>query len=185
MDTAALITALDQGKVDFIMTGLSITAERQQKIAMIPYQGKPITSYPLVFWKQIPSCVQTIEDLARAGKATVCVEAGSSQDAFLKQYEDRIIIKRIAPSLAILDLMYDKSTAVLLEEGLLGEFKKKYPDLVALEIPLDEQNVVLGNGIGVNKTNTALIQNIERIIQELKTEGFLAVAEQRWFEVSS
>src|SRR5436190_19464360 len=44
MDTVALLGALDQNKVDFLMTGLCITNERLKRIAMVHYTGEPIDS---------------------------------------------------------------------------------------------------------------------------------------------
>src|SRR3989338_10384640 len=50
----SMILTLEQGKCDFIMAGMSITPSRQKEILMIPYQGEPVKSYYLLFWKQNP-----------------------------------------------------------------------------------------------------------------------------------
>src|SRR5438552_12919514 len=50
----SLFTALNQGSIDVIIWGLSITQDRLQKVAMIHYQGSPTNSYPLIFWQKIP-----------------------------------------------------------------------------------------------------------------------------------
>src|SRR5690606_29652193 len=36
----ALILALKQGKIDIILSGMSITSSRQKEIIMLPYQGE-------------------------------------------------------------------------------------------------------------------------------------------------
>ncbi len=86
MDTAMLISSLDQGSVDFIMTGLDITTERAKRMTMISYQGEPITEYPLIFWKNIPAGIQTLDDLKNLPNAVICVESGSSHEEVLKNY---------------------------------------------------------------------------------------------------
>lgn len=180
MDTVALIIALKQNKVDFIMTGLDITQERLQQMVMIPYEGEETTTQPLVFWKQIPAGVNTLEDLKNIPGAVVCVEPGSSQESFLIQYKDLFEIKTLVPSMAILELKRGKSLAVLLQESLFLDLKKKFPELVALEVPLDAKNKSFGNGIGIKKENTALIQQITQIINDLKNSGQMVMWEKQW-----
>lgn len=180
MDTAALITALEQGKVDFIMTGLDITTERLQKIAMIPYQGDPITELPLLFWKEIPKGITSLSDLRTIPGSVVCVESGSSQEGILRQYQG-FETRLSEPLNSILELRYGKALAVLLERKLFNTLKKKFPELVALSIPLDDKNKMLGCGIGVKKTNATLLMQIEAIIADLKKNGFLEKEEKRWF----
>src|SRR3989339_1637569 len=58
----SLFMALDQGKIDLIAWGLSITQERLEKVAMIHYQGAVTDSYPLIFWKEIPTGIITLDD---------------------------------------------------------------------------------------------------------------------------
>ncbi len=180
MDTAYLIQALQQGSVDFIMTGLDITSERLAKMAMVPYQGEPITSLPLIFWKTIPTGVQKLEDLSSIPGAIVCVEPGSSQEPILESFKG-FEIKRVDPLGSILEIQYGKALATLLEPALYQSLKKKYPELVSLVVPLSEKYKILGCGIGINKENTALISKIEAIIADLKKEGFLAQKEKQWF----
>ncbi len=184
MDTAALITALDRGSVDFIMTGLDITTERLQKIAMIPYQGEPIVELPLVFWKEIPKGVRSLADIRTIPNAVICVESGSSQESILRQYQG-FEIRSSEPLASIMELQYGKALAVLLERKLLNTLKKKFSQLVDIPIPLDEKNKMLGCGIGIKKSNSALTKLIESIIADLKQNGFLAQKEKRWFETTS
>ncbi len=180
MDTAALITALNQDKVDFIMTGLDITPARREKIAMIPYQGDPITEFPLIFWKEIRQGVKSLDDLKEVPGAIICVEAGSSQEEFLEKFKG-FSIKNVDPLASVLELKSGRATAVLLETKLFNELKSKFPELIALMVPLKDQ-ALLGCGIGVKKTNTILAQKFEAIIADLKKSGFLKERETRWFK---
>jgi arginine/lysine/histidine transporter system substrate-binding protein len=181
MDTAALITALNQGKVDFIMTGLCITHDRLQKIAMIPYQGEEITQLPLVFWNTIPKGVSSLADLKNIPGAVICVEAGSAQESFLNQFSG-FEIKQIDPLTSILEIKYGKALATLLEPALFKELKAKYPELQALTIELGQKDKIMGNGIGIAKTNTQLINAIGSIIDQLRSSGFIAASQKRWLK---
>jgi ABC-type amino acid transport substrate-binding protein len=182
MDTASLITALTTGSVDFIMTGLSITNERLEKIAMIPYQGDPIKELPLVFWDTLPAITMTsLADLAKLSGATICVEAGSSQEEVISKVQG-LTIKYCDPVESLLELKYGRATAALLEPTLYQEFKRKYPNLKAVMIPLDEKSIILGNGIGIKKENQQLIKDIQAIVHELKQNGFIKACEERWLK---
>lgn len=179
MDTAMLMTALNQGKVDFAMTGLCITSDRLEKIMMVPYQGETITELPLVFWNKIPEGITSLEDIKKIPNAIICVEAGSAQEDFIKQYKD-LNIKESNPTESLLNLKYGKALACLLEPSIFADFKTKYPNLKAINIPLDEKNQIFGNGIGIKKDNKQLISKIEAIIKELKDNGFIAQCQNRW-----
>src|SRR5439155_21060114 len=101
-------------------------------------------------------------------------EPGSSQADFLMHYSDLFEIKEVPPLIALLEIKSGKATAMLLQDNLLVEFQKKYPQLVAITIPIDEQHQIFGNGIGVKKDNEFLIQQISTIINNLKNNGVMA-----------
>ena len=80
---ASLFMALDQGMIDVIIWGMSITQDRLAKVAMIHYYGTPEIAHPLIFWKTIPANIKTLDDMA--GKI-VCVEPASSHAAVLAKF---------------------------------------------------------------------------------------------------
>lgn len=183
MDTAMLITALTQGRVDFIMTGLSITKERQKKIMMVPYQGEAIKELTLVFWDKIPEGVSSLVDIKKIPNAIICVEPGSSQEEFIKKQnleQSGITIKESNPAESLLNLKYGKAIACLLEPTIFSDFETKHPNLKAISVPLDEEDQIMGNGIGIRKDNEKLIAKIEAIIKKLKSNGFIAQCENKW-----
>ncbi len=179
MDTAALITALEKGTVDFIMTGLDITSQRLKRIAMISYQGEPMTEMPLIFWKKVPEGIKSFDDLKNR-KAVVCVEPGSSQEEMIKKLGD-VELKYCDPLASILELKFGRALAAISEKKLFLNLKKQYPELVAIMIPINKEDQIMGCGIGVQKNNTELYEKISMIISDLKKTGYLGQAEQRWF----
>jgi arginine transport system substrate-binding protein len=185
MDTAALITTLDQGTVDVIMTGLDITPERVKRITMLPYQGEPMTEMQLVFWKKAPEGIQTFEDLkklkdAGGGPGIICVEAGSSQEEIISNY-DGYEKKSIDPLAAVLELQYGRATAMISEKKLFLTLKQKFPELVAIMLPIPKEQQILGCGIGIQKSNTTLTKKVAEIVDDLKKSGFLSNRENYWF----
>lgn len=172
MDTASLITAIEKNKVDFGMTDLGITSERLKRIDFVTYIDQKEVSWPLVFWKEIPNEIKNITDLEKIKNFTIAVEPGSTQEGFLNNINNnKFEIKGLVPSIALMELKSGKVNAILLEENLLIEMKKTNPELVKLDIEIDEKYKTYGTGIGINKNNIDLKNNIEKIINDLNNDG--------------
>jgi polar amino acid transport system substrate-binding protein len=174
---SALFTALDQGSIDAIIWGLSITQDRLKKVAMIHYQGAPTTSYPLIFWNAIPKGVRTIANMK--GK-TVCVEPASSQEAVLQKYPAITMLATEKVDDALLNIQYAKADAALVEPAIAKKFKNKFPEIQTLDVPLAEENQEQGVGIVVTKQKTELIDQIQKAVEALKTKGTITALEQKW-----
>lgn len=173
----SLFTALDQGSIDAIIWGLSITQERVQKITMIHYQGETTASYPLLFWKTIPAEVRTISDMS--GKV-VCVEPNSSQDAVLSKYAliNKLPTEKVDD--ALLNIQYGKSGAAFVEPAIAKKFRNKYPEIQILDVPLAPEDQVQGVGIVVKQTNSKVIKHVQEAVDVLKSTGIIKELEQKW-----
>lgn len=174
---APLFIALKQGTIDAIIWGLSITPERQRTVTMIHYQGNPITTYPLVFWQKIPAQVQSIEDMKGM---TVCVEPASAQEAVLDKYPfiQKLSTEKVDD--ALLNIQYGKADAALVDPAIAQKFKRRYPQIQILELPLAPEDQVEGVGIALNKNNAALISQVQNAVTLLRATGELKKYEQKW-----
>ncbi|MFA6066370.1 MAG: transporter substrate-binding domain-containing protein [Candidatus Babeliaceae bacterium] len=172
----ALFMALNQGSIDAIMWGLSITQERLKRVAMVRYQGELVTSYPLLFWGAIPGAIKSIEDMKGL---TVCVEPGSSQEAVLAKYYINVLpTERIDD--ALLNIQYGKAAAAFVEPAIAKKFKNKYPEIVTLDVPLAPEDQVEGIGIAILPENKDVINQVERAIVALQQDGTLKKYEEKW-----
>ena len=181
MSLASLLLALQQNKIDLVLSGLSITKIRQEKMAMIHYYGKPRLMGNLVFWKSAPS-ISTIEDLKSYPSAVIAVEPGSWQEDFLVQYPFLQLKNLSAMSEIIMDLKYGKSFAAFLDPDIVPSLQSQYPELKVVEIPLTDAYKSAGCGIAINKDNKALTSALDRITTELKQDGTLKRLEAQWFK---
>jgi arginine transport system substrate-binding protein len=172
-----LFIALDQGTIDAIIWGLSITPQRLQKIAMIRYQGSAVTAYPLLFWGNIPAHVHSIQDMQNM---TVCVEPSSAQDSILTNYP--FITKKYVERVddALLQIQYGKADAAFVEPAIAKKFMQKYPEIKQLDVPLEQKDQELGIGIAVKQNNMALQKDIEHAIDALTSNGVIAELEKKW-----
>lgn len=173
----SLFLGLKQGKIDAILWAISITQERQNQMEMIYYQGETVDSLPLLFWKEIPPGVTKIEQL---GQRPISVEVGSFQDSFLQSVPG-LNLKPIDKVLdGILEMKYGKSVAMMIDPSLLSTFKAQFPEIQVLDIPLPPAKQSLGNGICINKSNPALIEEIRQAVKELKDAGITQALEKKW-----
>ncbi|MEI6806543.1 MAG: transporter substrate-binding domain-containing protein, partial [Myxococcaceae bacterium] len=73
----SLILGLQQGKCDFVISGMSITPSRQKEITMLPYQGESTKSYYLLFWNQEPVGIEQLTS------KTIAVQSGTWMEDYL------------------------------------------------------------------------------------------------------
>lgn len=174
---APLFMALEQGSIDAIIWGLSITPERLNKVAMVKYAGDLVTEDALIFWGVVPEGIASVADMD--GMA-VCVEPGSSQAAVLSDYPAVVAVPIERIDDALLMLQYGKATAALVEPTIAAKFKKRYAEITSIPVPLPPNKQIHGVGIAIKKNNTLLIETITKAINALRALGYLAEAAGRW-----
>lgn len=172
-----LFTALDQGSIDVIIWGLSITHGRLKKVAMIRYEGDTVTTYPLIFWKEIPNNVKTIHDME--GMA-ICCEPATSQESVLLKYPGIIIVPTEKVDDALLNLQTGKAIAALVEPAIARKFQKKYPEIKMLPVELSAQDQVHGIGIAIKKEKSDRIKAVEIAVAALEKRGILKQLAEKW-----
>lgn len=177
----ALILSLKQGKVDFIMGGISITSSRKEEVTMIPYQGEEIRELALAFWKEIPQGFESFENIQESSQSVIAVMVGTFQEEYLRKASNVQVKALDANSDLILDIQYGKSTAALFEPHIARAMKKQFPDLQLVILKLNREDWVLGNGIGVKKDNSHLIKAVDEAVFALKNEGVISELEIKWF----
>lgn len=179
-----LIMELQQGKLDLLISGMSITPERLKKLFMIHYQGKTLTHLSLMFWETIPQGISSLKDFEKYPQAVVCVQPGTIHEVAMKQYPTVHLSYLDVPQM-VMDLMYKKSLAALLEDHVVEEIKAQHPAIQILHVPLPSSVHSLGNGIAVDKKQADLAKQVEKAIEELKADGTISTLENKWFKESS
>ena len=172
----ALILALKQDKIDVVLSGLSITPSRQKEIEMIPYQGDPVRSLYLAFWKNRPS-FKSISELGM-----IAVQVATLQEGYLRTVEGAQWKSLEGNVEIVMELQHQKSQAAIFEPNIANALVKRFPDMQLVELPLEEKDWFLGNEIGINKKNTALIEQVKQAVDELRADGKLKELEKKWMQ---
>lgn len=177
---ASCFIALEQNKIDLLISGLDITEQRLKKLSMVQYTGERTTFFEFVFWNEIPTSIKTADDLKTFPNPVICAEAGSGQEKFLDSLP--YITKKPMGSVTdmILDVKYGKSLAVILEPPIAARFKKQESALKTIQVPLPPSFQVFGCGIGINKKRPELNTIITKLIQDIKADGTMAMLEKKW-----
>lgn len=177
---ASCFIALDQGKVDMVMSGLDSTQKRQESMEMVRYTGEDVQNLSLLFWNKIPQNIKSLEDVAQCPNAIVCVESGSSQEKFL-QSRDFITLKRV-PSVVegLLDVRFGKSLALLVEPRVGLYLQQKNPELKSINVELPNEFKIFGCGIAIKKGNKQLKSDVEKTVAALYKEGVLQEMQNLW-----
>ncbi len=162
MDFDALIPALQQGKIDVIAAGMTITPEREKVVAFtIPYWE---VDQAVIVSKKSNFRPKNLKDLA--GK-TVGVETGTTAAEYLRKYvkehKVNIKIKRYTSYvLAVQDLVNGRIDAVMLDVPVAKMFTKKYPVVIAFVVKTGEKY-----GFAVRKSDTELLNKLNQALKEI------------------
>lgn len=182
MSFDALVLAIKQGTIDLALAGISITKNKLKEVALVHYQGAPITYVPLLFWQHIPESVVTIDDVQKLANKTVCVQAGNFEEEVLSHYQFLTLKQLSNIADLIMDIKYGKSIAACMDPEVAQILVHETPELKMLKVLLAPEDQPLGQGICIAKHNTQLIVQVQAIIEQLKHDGTLASLENKWFK---
>lgn len=172
IDFKGIIAALQSGRVDSLITALTKTPERAERIAFsVPYYDAGIGA---IVGKD--SGITAPDDLA--GK-TVGVQLGSSGERYVRQdLGDKVGDIKTYDSivLAINDLKNGRVDAVVNPLPVLSFNLKGDPDFTTT--PVWSSRVV---GINTRLEDTELMAEIDKHLTAMKDDGFLDELAVKWF----
>ena len=174
-----LIPALEKGDIDVIMSGMSITAERSQRVAFTqPYLE--IGQMAIIRKADIARLSQP-RSMYRAGMR-IGVEPGTTGEQYIAEYAAEAEVKPYQnPEKGFSALqnneidffIHDAPTSWNLAKG------SDWPDLMALYTPLTKESIAWA----VNKNNTQLLNTLNEALNTLKSTGTLNQIQYHWIPV--
>jgi len=183
MKFAALIPALQSGKIDMIVAGMTETAERKKSV---DFSKSYFESAQVILVKNEDVKINTdddkivkLEKLDDVSDKTIGVYAGTIHDAFCeKKFPDADIKRFNAPADIILALKTKKINVAFMDLSSALVQLKSNPDIGILT----DEALSLPVGYCFNKKNTGLRQNFNAFLRKAKADGTYDEVMTRWFK---
>ncbi len=176
MDFNGIIPALQAGRADFAMAGMTPTPEREENVdfSSIYYEAKN------TIVAKAGSGFKTYEDLA--GK-TVGVQLGSIQEQEAREKAEEIGDIALEPRNKISELIQEMKAgridAAIVEDTVAAGYIANNPDLEFTT--LDAGAEASGSAIAFPK-DSELREDFEAVLEEMKENGTLESLIKKWFE---
>jgi len=182
MKFMALIPALQSGKIDIIVTGMSATDERRKAVdvsdqyfsnslmllARKAGQGTAAASGPA-----------PLKTVADAEDKRVAVMTGSAQESYVTHHWSKAQVQTYSTSSdMILSVRTGKADVGLIDTDPLREVLLTAPELGILGEPV----LPFGVGVGFSKASASLRQQFDSFLDQINADGTMADMKKRWIE---
>jgi polar amino acid transport system substrate-binding protein len=176
-----LLAALEAGEVDLVLSSMTITPERNTRVAFAgPYfeSGK--------------SVLTSVDSLSKAG-STGQLNVPEATVVALKGSTSQIFVERLMPKAnLLLTDDYDQAVAMILERKALAmvadypicqvsAFRYRDKGLITLEKPLSYEPI----GVALPPNDPLLLNLLQNVINGLETSGELKALSKSWFNNTS
>lgn len=164
MEFQSALTAVQKGKVDFVAAGVSVDEERAK---LMDFSIDYVDSTEVIVVNASNPAVTDVSKEGLAGKI-VGVQQGNIADFYVEKNADTKEIKRYTKfAQAAEDLKNNKIDCIVMDQYPAQELVQTNPELTILDGTLFEDKYA----IAVKKGNTELLDQINKVIQELKDSG--------------
>lgn len=160
-----LIPSLQTGKVDVVISSMTITDERRQVVDFsVPYAH----SY-LGLLMNKNSNINQVEDLNQAGKV-VDVKKGTTGNIYATNHLNNAVVNALSSENAcVTEVTQGKADAFIYDQLTIYRQNQANPDTTkAILIPFQDSE---SWGMAVNKGNEELLTQIDSFIGEFKAQG--------------
>lgn len=167
---------LNGKRVDLLWNGLTITEKRKENILF----SNPYMENRQIIIVNANSPVKTKADLAGkvvgTQEGSSSVEAVEKEAATLKSFKE---LKKYGDNIAaLLDLKTGRLDAVVVDE-VVGRYyiAKKPGEYVVLNDNFGSEEY----GVGLRKEDKALLEKLQKVLDEMKKDGTSAAISKKWF----
>ena len=175
MNFDAIVAAVQTGKLDVGVSGITITDERKESVAFSdPYF---VASQSILVQKDSP--ITSYEDLVN-GDYTAGVQLGTTGDIMASEKISGRVSQYEKYGDALAALLAGKNDCMVLDTGVADAFAAAN-DLVVVGTfgeATDSENY----GIAIAKENTELLEKVNGALAEMKEDGFIDELTAKYFE---
>lgn len=174
MDFKALLGALQAGKIDMVMAGMTPNDERKQSV-----------DFSNIYYLATQSIIVRTDDVAKYKTIAdfkgvkVTTQQGSIQEGMAKEQLADSKLKTLARiGDVVLDLKSKKADAIIVEKPVAENYIKENPDLAICEVVLKEDEG--GSAVAVSKGSQDMVDAINvtltRLAADKTIDAFVAAA---------
>jgi len=178
---AKLLDGLESGKVDIVMSGMTINAERNMRVL---FAGPYNVSGKTILTKSATLAKLDTKIEAEEVKGSIATLEGSTSESYAHSYfPNATIVTAANYDLAVDKLMNDEVQAMLADVEICQITMLKYPgkDLTMLNQPLTIEPI----GIAIPRGDYQLMNLIENFYDKLEMIGALEALREIWFKDGS
>ena len=182
LDFTSVLSGVTTGKYDMAISALAYTPERAEAMELSDgyYYGTEDTGYGLMVRTEDLAAITSADDL---GDKTVVVQSGSIQESFLNEQVPAVgETKRVSATTdGFLMVQEGKADAIITAINTAQLYLDANPNCGMSIVPdfrFVEDESTKGTRIGVAKGETELIEEVNRIIGEVREEGLY----DQWYE---
>ena len=172
MSFDGLIPALQGGKVDMIVSGMSVTEERKKNV---DFSNGYYTASQVIIVKSDNNVIKGPEQLE--GKK-IGVQLGTTGDTEASKIKNVTVNKYNAGFAAIMDLKSGKIDAVILDYEPANNFVKQNSDIKITANNLTKEEYA----IAVAKGNSELLTAVNETLKEMKANGEYDKLVEKYFK---
>ncbi|NMA82539.1 MAG: basic amino acid ABC transporter substrate-binding protein, partial [Epulopiscium sp.] len=156
-----LIPALQAGKIDIILAGMTIKPDRLENANFSDFY---FTASQMILLHKDNDTILGPDDLV---KKKIGVQLGTTGDEVAQEIEGAEVIQFPAAYAALLELSNKKIDAVILDLEVAKRFLTQNKDLKMLDIELTEEEYAAA----INKKDTELLAQVNEALKTLKENG--------------
>lgn len=171
----ALIPSLENKSIDMIISSMSVTEERKQRVDFSE-------SYTTPSLYALTSENANIQNLAQLndGAVTIAVKTGTLSAYWTAQNTPKAKMKSFeSMDAALLDVASGQSQVAIYDPITIYSFQEKHPQTKIISTPISNVN---GWGIAMPKGDTELKTKVDAFVQQSKTDGTLEKLKQSYLQ---
>ncbi|MGM0882409.1 MAG: transporter substrate-binding domain-containing protein [Bacillota bacterium] len=163
MDFDGLLLALNTGKVDMVISGLTPTDERKKNVdfSEIYY----LAEQGVLTKKEQAGEFKTLDDLK--GKK-IGVQKGSIQEGIAQEIDGAKLTSLAKIPEIVMELTSGRVDAIIVERPVADQYVLTQTDIVLSDVEIEQSAEEAGSAIAVKKGNQKLLDSIDNTIKRLK-----------------
>jgi len=174
MQYSALVLALQSGRVDVIVSNMTPTPERKEKVN---FTARYFDN-PQVAMVRKPAVAKKITDVSQLAGKKVGILTGSAYDGMLKKHIPGAVPEYFnAFSDQTAALKAGKISGFLVDEPIARDIINKTAGVTFLKKPLSSD----GYAFAFSKNQTALRGQVNALLKEMRANGEIAKIDAKWF----